>query len=401
MPSHRFDCSVLILTSASLGLCAASLASPTTPPGKFGLAFWQPMPGPMPLPVFDAAAAAIGDEIVLIGGVTQTLEATPAIQRRHPIHGWLPIGSNLLETRARPSLTPLPHGRWLVLGGWSGTWGADATPRDDGETLDPLIAGSSIAITPWGESLEGHTATPLPDGRVAVVCGCTLRIFDPVRRDWTLEIELARERHQHAVALTGWMLVLAGGDEEGSIESILLSSHRPHAELWDERLPAPLRSSSAIALDERFAFVAGGIDQREGRTTDATWVLDTARRQIRALPALELARGACDVTLLAHPRGVLAVGGEWRDGAARGSADVAMLLRPLAHDGKRQWSLPANAAPRHFARRVVVCRADGSIEVLGGYRFIAPYDVAPNQQAGVVVDDSGQRLIVDADGVAD
>lgn len=357
------------------------------------------MPGPLPLPVFDAAAAFVGDRLVVVGGVTQSLEATPAIQIRHPIYGWMPIGSNLLEPRGQPTLTRLPSGRWLALGGWSGTWGKNVTYHNGGETFDPLAAGSSRAIEPWNESLEGHTATPLPDGRVAVVCGCELRVYDEAGT-WSSEVELVRPRHHHAVALVGQMLVIIGGDDEGTVESVLLGDEPLQSELWGERFSVPIADSSAIALDARFALVAGGADRRSDVTLNATWIIDAARRQIRPSLPLGFERGACDVALFAHPRGVIALGGEWRDGVARGAADIAMLMRPFEGEHRR-WALPGNPRLAPFSRRVAIRAADGSFEVIGGYRFVAPDAADPNARAGVTVGDGGERLVVDANRVAD
>lgn len=384
------------------GVADARQATATSEIPSFALAYWQAMPGPMALPVFDAAVAAVGDTVVVLGGVTETMTATRAIQLRVPIHGWQPVGSNLLEDRANPSCTPLGHGRYLVLGGWSGTWGHDAVPRADGEVLAPLIAGTSRAVTPWHESLEGHSATRLPDGRVAVACGCAVRVFDPLVDDWTLEVELVRERRHQAAAMVGWNLVLVGGDAEGTVESVWFGAPEPASSLWDERLASPLSESSAIALDERFALCVGGADPETRTTTPATFVLDTARRAIRPSARLSDARGACDVTLCVHPRGIIALGGEWRTGAERGAADTALLLRPLASPpAPRQWALPRIPVSADHSRRLVLSHPDGTIELLGGYRFVGPEDAVDGDDAGVVVDASNQRLVVDVTGTAD
>ncbi|MBL9150384.1 MAG: hypothetical protein JNM94_16990 [Phycisphaerae bacterium] len=369
---------------------------------RFGLAYWHTMPAEMAVPVFDAASVAIGEQLVVLGGATESMTATPAIQVRSPNYGWQPVGSNLLESRARASITPLGGDRYLVLGGWSGTWGVDATQRADGEILAPLVAGSSKPVAPWPEPLEGHTATRMPDGRIAVVCGCRLRIFDPRLEAWTAEIELERERRFHAATAIGWNLVLVGGDLEGTIESVWLGSGDAHGELWDARLTSRLDESSAIAINERFAFVVGGFDPDTNRTTADTLILDTARRTLRPGPPLADARGACDVALSMHPRGVIALCGEWRDHTARGASETALLFRPLAprHE-MRRWSLPPLPSIGGFARRMAVPRPDGTVELLGGYRFVADGDALPDGRSGIVLDDSNQRLVVDVAGTAD
>ncbi len=375
----------------------------------------------MPLPVFDAMALEIRDQVVIAGGFTKAMEATKAIQIRHPSHGWLPIGSTLGEPRARASLTPLPSGRVLVLGGFAGTWGKNAVPLASGETIDLLVAGSSRSIEPWPESLDGHSATPLPDGRVAVACGCEVRVFDPEKEQWSSPIELHCERRHHASALVGMTLVLVGGDPAGTIESIDLRDPEPQSplrsELWRMGLPGPLDHIACMAVDGRSAFAAGGLDPIEGVSVNSTWCLDIAKRMVVRGPSLELPQGACDLILASHPRGVLVLDGEWRSHGERGNANAAFLLSPIvgsdsrgasAVDGidgivvnRRVWALPTLAGQLNLSRRILLRKPDGSIEVLGGYRYQSPDGASTNEAVGVIVDGSAQRLVVDAQGTAD
>lgn len=389
---------------AALDTLAAPPSRPASGPPPFGLAFWEAMPGPMRMPVFDAMAIELRDQLVVLGGFTHELNATRAIQIRHPIDGWLPIGSALLEPRARASLVPLERGRVLVLGGYSGTWGKDATVRDDGETLDPLVAGSARAIEPFGEPLDGHSATPLGNGRIAVACGCSMRIFDPTTESWSEPVELARERRGHAATLVGGTLVLAGGDDEGSIESIDLDAAVLTSVAWEPTLGARLSRVAGLALDGRRALLAGGIEPGEDVTLGCTFVLDVAKRLVRTGPRLPLDRGACDLTLVRHQRGVLVLDGEWRLAGARGNANAAFLITDLTTTTERAptvWRLPGLSPSLDLARRMMVRKDDGSVEAIGGYRYRAPTEALPGEAAGVIVDGSAQRLVVDAVGTAD
>ncbi len=356
----------------------------------------------MPLPVFDAVATESRNHLIVMGGCTAEMAATRAVQVRHPIHGWLPIGTSLLEPRAKPSLTPLVTGRVLVLGGWDGRWGEAIRQHADGETLDPLVAGSGRRVEAWPEPLEGHSATPLPDGTVAVVSGCEIRLFDPSTERWSEPQSLERERHGHAAILVGWTLVLAGGDEEGSIESLDLGAWPPQPYLWAARLDGEPREMAGIAVDDTTALLAGGFRQRDQTTSDRTYVVDAIRHVIRPGPDLGLERGACNLTLATHPRGILVLDGEWRSEGRRGNADASLLLRPRAGFGERdRWALPRLGPRLDLARRTLLVRRDGSIEALGGYRFVAPGEAREGVEAGVGVDGSDQRLVVDAAGVAD
>jgi len=374
---------------------------PAQPPVRplFALAYWEAMPGPMPLPVFDAMAIEFRGSLIVAGGFTKSLEATKAIQIRHPLHGWLPVGSTLDEPRARGTLTPLGGSRALVLGGFSGTWGHDAQPLSSGETIDLMVAGSSRPIEAWPGSLDGHSATPLPDGRVAVVCECALRVFDPATSSWSDPLELVSERRRHAAVLVGMTLVLIGGDQAGTIESIDLRAASPASELWNSpRLPA-LDAVAAIALGGHTAFAVGGIDRERAATVNSTWIIDVQKRSASPGPSLGLQHGAHEVTLALHARGVLVLDGEWRADGTRGNANAALLIDPR-RTGK-VWTLPSLHGPLNLSRRVLVSKLDGSMEAIGGYRYRSPIDAPPDETVGVIVDGSGQRLVVDAAGTAD
>lgn len=408
-------CLSLALVCVAL-LSNAATARQSSPP-RFGLAYWQPMPGPMRLPVFDGSAIELGQHLVVLGGFTRELEASRAIQIRSPIDGWRPIGSALREPRARAELFRLPSRRVLVLGGYSGTWGRDAIARDDGETLDPLVAGSGRDVEPFGEALEGHAATQLDDGRVIVTCGCTLRVFDPAAEAWSAPIELSRERHHHSMVRTERTITLIGGDDAGTIESFAIDAvldGSATSELWEASFGDAISHTAAIALDGRHLYVAGGYLPDERTTVSTTWTIDVAKRSLRPSVDLPAPRGVCDATLVRHPRGVLILDGEWRSSAQRGNANCSYLLAGLLDDrglvrgtGARQstpelWTLPKFSPTGDLARRMLVRCADGSIEAIGGYRYRSPdLGVEGSEDAGVTVDGTGQRLVVEVQPIAD
>lgn len=157
----------------------------------------------MPMGVFDSAAEMAGEWLVVTGGFTRELEATPAIQVRHDVRGWRPIGTQLATPRARHTQTTLLDGRVLVVGGVTGRLSGDSQQALEAlasaEVFHPLIAGSEMIEL--AEPLVGHTAHLLPDGRVAVVGGGWVRLFDPAEAAFTEAIRLARPRRHHAAVL--------------------------------------------------------------------------------------------------------------------------------------------------------------------------------------------------------
>jgi len=158
---------------------------------------------PMPLPVFDTAASASGEWLVVTGGFDGSLNATPAIQVHHAIRGWRPVSTQLAHPRARHTQTTLPDGRILVVGGVQGAIGHQAddalAPLHSAEIVHPLMTGSEVLDLT--EPLVGHTAHLLPDGRVAIVGGDWVRLFDADTNAFSEAIRLKRPRRHHAAVL--------------------------------------------------------------------------------------------------------------------------------------------------------------------------------------------------------
>ncbi len=358
---------------------------------------WRPAdasPSRLPLPVFDAAATVADGRLAVLGGADASLRATAAIQIHDPRHGWLPIGSQLATPRAEASLLPLACGRVLVLGGWQGRLGGTGgeTPRhlEDGEILDPLVAGSSFAIPPFGGSLEGHSATPDGDGGVIVVAGGLARRLDLPSGRWSepLHIDPPRRHHAAIARRDGGVLLLggdAGGEDSNSPPPTRIDRLEWDADLGRLRiaptglsLPEPLAHAAAIAASTSSpVLLVGGVDPLTGRTRGRSWWLDDAGGSIRPGPPLPDPRGAARFAAVPLGGSVVLLGGEWRDGSARGASELALHLDLDASTEAFRLLPPL---PPAGSRRLAVERSPGVIEVVGGYRFTSPLD--PSATAG-------------------
>lgn len=383
---------VLSLTLAAAAAVAAApplaepLDGPASSPGPAMVAppalpaDWRTIAGSMPLAVIEAVLAERDGRLVLLGGLDSTFAATAAIQILDPRQGWLPIGSQLGVPRAGARSVALQDGRVAILGGFAG---AVASPihHEDGELLDPLVAGSSRVIEGFGASLEGLSVTPLPGHQALVAAGDRARVLDLATLAWSEPAMLATPRRHHlAIPLgEGQVLLLGGADSVAApIAALLRSSLEdptapPIVEeiaIDDASAPFPARlRHAAIAPIEGGVIIAGGLDPDSLRSCERMWRFDESSRSLAALPPLPQATGASHLLLASIDQGVVVVGGEWRVGAARGPADLSLVLErdPSDRAAWRWRSLPP--LPVSGSRRMLRRTAEGGVEILGGYRF--------------------------------
>jgi hypothetical protein len=374
---------------------------------------WRIERGELPLPVIEAAVVVREDHLAVLGGLDANFEATGAIQIHDPRRGWLPIGSQLAMPRAGAASISLPDGRVLLFGGFAGSISAPIH-LEDGERLDPLVAGSSRAIPPFGESLEGLTATLLPGGQVLVAAGGTARIYDANLDLWSDATQLdVPRRHHVALPLDSSHVLLVGGELEASPS---LGPRRVGATLifvpsLDERTSIPVPQAEAFRLSGRTAplhglrdfaaarhpgdgrwLIAGGIDPHSGATLRETWWIDPDRAAIFPGPTMPLEAGACRLHVAPLDRGLAFIGGEWRRPGERGDANASLLL--LASPSRETRWLRLATLPWSGSRRMVVDGGRG-LELLGGYAFIdAERASAQSTAAGPRFDARRYRLSV-------
>lgn len=359
---------------------------------------WRVESGALPLPVIEAAVVSRDRHIVVLGGLDATFEATAAIQIHDPLRGWLPIGSQLSTPRAAAASVALADGRVLLFGGFEGPI-ASPRPLEDGERLDPLVAGSSRAIPPFGESLEGATATRIGGDRVLVAAGESARIYDANLDLWSdaARLETAR-RHHAAIALDDRHVLLVGGERSDpaagradriSATLIFIAERDPGSavpapraepfEIAGRRQPPWGRRDLAAARHPRDGrwLLAGGLDPSRGETVRDSWWLDPERAAIVPGPALPLEAGAYRLHVEPLEQGLAILGGEWRRPDARGDANASLLLSTHGRDAtwRRLAPLPASGS-----RRMLLSTGRG-LELIGGYAFLDAANAAALDEA--------------------
>lgn len=273
-------------------------------------------------------AAALPDGRVLIVGGWVDGRVAASTEIFDPVSGRSIAGPQMAGPRSSATLATLADGRVLVAGGYDGR-----LARADAEIFDPAT-GAFSPTAPLVTARTGATGSLLADGRVLIAGGgdgesadrrvvAGAELFDPASRRFAPTGQLGVPRYKHgAVTLpTGDVLILGGSDVRDyggkltSVErydaasgrfspfgtlsvprfkladgvllldsgNVLIAAGDDQPEIFDiaARRGTPIAASlggqwnymTAIRLDGRSAFLAGGY--REGRIepTDRTWRL--------------------------------------------------------------------------------------------------------------------------------
>lgn len=202
-----------------------------------------------------AAAVLLTDGRVLVSGGQAERDATELSQLYDPASRSWRGAADLAQARSGHSLTTLPGGGVLALGGESAS-----APTDTAELLTRW--GWDLLVSPLGP-LVGHTATVLLDGRVLVLGGRddkgasldAAHVVGPLLlgqadrlKVSALAVRLSVPRHDHTATMLpdGKVLVVGGRNDGGELAS---------AELLDPvtGVSLPLKSHLARARAEHTA----------------------------------------------------------------------------------------------------------------------------------------------------
>lgn len=375
----------------------AIAAGPRLDGGPPHPARWESVDGPR-VPVAGAAGVMLERGPALIGGFTDRLEATAAIQVRDPRHGWMPVGSSLLEPRAEPSAVPLTDGTVLVVGGWDGRLPDDVRHLGTAERLDPWNPATRNSVPPpfadrIDAGLDGHAACLLADGRVLVVHGRRGTVFDPASDAWSAPFRISCERRHPALVelpseLNGAAeVVVIGGARRPDDPAVETLRIEPDGTVISTPWPASVMPStvgrSAAIRVGRSIIVAGG--ELEGRSIGSTWRLVPAEHTATPGADLPIAHGVAAGRLIRTGARLVLLGGESIVGGRPVPIEFGAVLHPRL---ERIWSLPA--APVASVRSSVLGGESSSPEVVGGYRFDGT--AARGARTRVLSDDVRLRL---------
>jgi N-acetylneuraminic acid mutarotase len=180
---------------------------------------------------------------------------------------WTDTG-NLATARQGHTATPLPDGKVLVTGGIGPFVGpTDSVALASTELYDPL-SGRWTTVAGLGDARFGHTSTLLTDGSVLVAGGTagfgilltSAEVYDSSSGSWTATGGMIEARHGHKAVLLadGNVLVAGGSDGNGQLDA---------AELYDltgtswtviENMLSPREYHTVTLLSDGDVLVVGG-----------------------------------------------------------------------------------------------------------------------------------------------
>jgi hypothetical protein len=386
----------LVISMVATGIAVAAAPRPSNDAAPPHPARWESIDGPR-VAVAAAAGVALERGPALIGGFTDRLEATAAIQVRDPRHGWMPVGSSLLEARAEATAIPMTDGTVLVIGGWSGRLPDDMRHLGTAERLDPWNPTTRVPVpAPLDDradaGLEGHAACVLSDGRVLLVHGHRGTIFDPADDSWSAPFRMACERYDAALIEMSHgpheaieVLAIGGArrEDDPPVETLRIDADAVTSTPWpSSALPATVARHAALRVG-RSTLVAGG--EHHGRSLASTWRLDPDAHDVVPGPDLPIDAGVAGGRLIRTGARVVLLGGESIVDGRPVPVTSGAVMHPRLD---RVWPLPT--APASSVRATVLGGDGDSPEIVGGYRFDAK--AARGGRTRVLADDVRLRL---------
>lgn len=283
-----------------------------------------------------------GRVLVVAGVVSGGSPGTYSAARRAALYDpdsdeWIEAAS-LHESRAQPSVSRLPDGSILVVGGYYGRGlelGSKQSVRGSVERYYPAEDRWELVGELHGER-RNHTATVLPNGRVLVIGGAgpgiqsvrqpTAEVFDPATNTWEMVAEVSDTLIGHAVTL-----------------------------LDDGRV---LITGGTIPLDHWEA------DTGSGAPVASAWLLDPDTGQFDEIPSMAQPRARHTATRL--PSGRVLVAGGSSEPSFKGHTATAEIFDPQSGAWR---SITPMTKTRVLHQAVALdARAQGAaVYIVGGY----------------------------------
>ena len=369
-------CLLVIGSLLASPITAAADQEPATPPQQTNqnlprmLSRLKTLPGTLEFPVIDAALLRIGKRVVLLGGMDNAFQATPAVQLRQENGIWRPVGVQMLRARIRPRATALPDGRVFVWGGDSGSVLEETLePERNGEVLDPRVAGSARLITPPDEAEWPMSSGPclLGDGTVALAAGSAVQRFDPVAMEWLDPIPVPGTATDPGLCLIAECRVLLTATDPETKATRLhdVDCTTGVVTTWPASLPRTIPGAQLLPLpDERVLVIGWRTDEGGPPCSADSYLIACTDRTVQERPGLphdpdgpewlHAATSNQDVLVLMSP------------GFARTDEVQGYLLKSRQDGSLRTWRLISPPLGRF---QMILGDEERRFELFGGYRY--------------------------------
>ena len=185
--------------------------------------------------------------------------------------GWVVAAERMTVSRAAHTATPLPDGRVLVVGGCSLEGCEMADEGATAELYDP-VARSFARTGTMGVERVSHTATSLPNGKVLVAGGwdrdgvlSSAELYDPATGDFSPAGDVATGRAAHTASLLpdGRVLLCGGYDGERSLADAEVYDPKTNSFSGTDDMQTPRSAHATALLNDGRVLVTGGSDSRE------------------------------------------------------------------------------------------------------------------------------------------
>jgi hypothetical protein len=326
-------------------------------------------------------ATLLGDGKVLITGGTITGNTyTNTVEKFDPATGsFSRLNPSAMTTvRSGHTATPLPNGRVLLAGGYNGS-GINNTA----ELFDPISATSIAAGRTMTLARYRHTATLLPNGKVLIAGGDTptgatntAELFDPSAGTFTATtntMSSARRDHTATLLSSGKVLIVGGssGTPEGATAAVDIFD--PSTGTFTALSPTTFARDrhTATLLSNGKVLIAGGRSTRDD-TVDTAELFDPVSATFLPLPPMTQTRFGHTATLLADGH-VLVAGGILTNGySGYIVSNTAELFDPMSQTFTAVPNTMSSMRDGHTATLL----ADGKVLLAGGEVGAGTFDTA-------------------------
>jgi N-acetylneuraminic acid mutarotase len=238
---------------------------------------WRVLPQ-MPTPGRSfLGAAALGDKIYAMGGISRQVNACATVEAYDRIKGAWSTCADLRVPRNRLAAAAT-NGKIYALGGMDAGGNSSAVEQYD-PAQDRWLRKKDMPI-----ACHGHSAVTMGD-KIFVLGGegegfgklATVYEYNPAKDLWTKRADMPTPRAFLGAAVAGGYLYAIGGRVVGAAP---VERYEPGKDQWSrlEPMPGPLRNRFGIATVAGKIYILGGEQQSDRRVPRSVWRYDPDMR---------------------------------------------------------------------------------------------------------------------------